>query len=126
MLVMCVSKKLTSGFCISCCTMGLSRICRTDSGLLPISRIIFLCISCKLLAPPPGAPKAVMPLNPLSPASDPKGFGPDRPSEPKGLAAASLPAGGAPGEGADVEPAEGDAGFPVAEVAGEAGYKRMT
>ena len=111
--------------------MGLSRICRTDSGLLPISRIMLRCISCKLLAPepapdPPGAANAVMPESPLKPANDPNGLAPERPSDPKGLAAASLPAalGAAalllpPGDGADVEP-DGDAGLPVPDAAGEA------
>ena len=56
--------------------------------------------------------------------SHPKGFGPERPSEPNGLAVASaeevpplvLP----PGEGAEVEAVEGDAGLPEAEGEGEA------
>ena len=71
---------------------------------------------------PPGAPKAVMPLRPLSPDKDPKGLGPERPREPKGLEAGSLLAGAAlpVGEGADVEAADGEAGFPLTEVAGDA------
>ena len=123
--------KPTSGFCMSCCTMGLSRICLTESGLLPISRIILRCISCMLEAPP-GAPNAVDPLSALRPASDPNGFAPDSPREPNGLLAAAasppttpeepaLPLPAPPGDGAEVDPADGDAGLPVTEPAGEAG-----